>query len=489
MIRRELERQGILAARMLAHETWQALESDQTPALDPHITGSPLSDDIMYLSIVSNNGESILSSIFHQHSNVGLLPDVPLHACDPPDADLSANILLDERITIVSVPILPSSLISGSRTRISQLCRGTLHIGLTLDRIDQQISGILLLVAGAGIAALCIVVIGYRGVLRMCITPLNRMTELTTRFSQRDFQESEATVAEHVHGDLELALENMFHTYQSMLSRVNTACGHMQEAADELLALSEEFSSTSQRQTASIEHLSQTIEVSRGVSHTMAEHSERADRAVETTLQSTNHIKQAVTQTIENIQEICNQADRNSERMGQLSEKISQIGTVVKMINTIADQTRMIAFNASIEAAGAGEAGGRFSIVATEVRRLANTVVESLEEIRELVSSIQSATSELALSSETGVRKVNQGVNLITETGDTLQHILEMIDTTAQSVCGVSAAIQQQQNGYRTMAKDVADMTDEAQYAATMSTQTSAIAQKIRQIAQQLDIT
>ncbi len=79
-----------------------------------------------------------------------------------------------------------------------------------------------------------------------------------------------------------------------------------------------------------------------------------------------------------------------------------------KIITTIADQTKLITFNASIEAAGAGEAGGRFSVVATEVRRLANTVVESVEEMKNSVSSIQTAASELILSSETGIHKVNQ---------------------------------------------------------------------------------
>ena len=162
---------------------------------------------------------------------------------------------------------------------------------------------------------------------------------------------------------------------------------------------------------------------------------------------------------------------------------------MVKIITTIADQTKLIAFNASIEAAGAGEAGGRFSVVATEVRRLANTVVESVEEMKHSVSSIQISTSELTLSSETGIRKVNQGTDLVADIGRVLEHLLTLFETVAQAARTLYDALQQQQLQTCRVTESAKDASNNAESTLDMAKRSVEIARELHNVAQKLTIT
>jgi methyl-accepting chemotaxis protein len=286
---------------------------------------------------------------------------------------------------------------------------------------------------------------------------------------------------------LETALLRILNASRQIAEQLKHACARITIASDEMLSMAEELSFISQRQSASIYHLSENLEANADASRTIAENSNKVAGTAESTFLATREVKETVRNTITSMHEIREQTGKDSERIVYLGEKVSQIGNVVTMINTIADQTRLIAFNASIEAAGAGETGGRFSIVATEVRRLANTVVEALEEIRELVSSIQSATRELILASETGIRKVNQGVTSITETGQTLQQIIDMIDSTTRSAKEISVLTQQQQTEYAKSVQEIKEIADASELSVDMSKRSTHIARELRTLSNELD--
>jgi methyl-accepting chemotaxis protein len=333
-------------------------------------------------------------------------------------------------------------------------------------------------------------VIGYILARQQITRPISRMTRVMQRMMQKDFREySDPPLSRDEIGvGVRILSKLLKRTRHTIFGLKNTGT-QISAASRENVNTAKELLETSQRQSGALAHISNAFETGAASCNTIAEHAECVASQAETVLESTQKIAHMIAQIMSAMQDLCGQTDRNSKRIGQLGEKFSQIGSVVKIINTIADQTRMIAFNASIEAAGAGESGGRFSIVATEVRRLANTVVESLEEIKELVASIQSATSELTLSSETGTRKVRQGMTLIGETETTVQQVLETIEAVVHTTRDIAHTTRQYQEEHQTMLNEMSEFTDGLQDITAISSQAVELADEMQELAQTLERT
>jgi methyl-accepting chemotaxis protein len=473
---RELETRGIWIARNFSYSASYGMDTEDKGLLDELLEGAIHEEDVMYVVIVDQHHE-ILFSTRKPSEQPFIFPDTIQQAlCDREEPVVSSHIMDGHQVYDI-----------GFRIVRKMTCFGTVHVGLSLKTLDRELTQILLTFIFLSLFVIGIGVIGYGIASRMLITPILRMAEVAMQISKGDLRQTVEITSEDEVGVLESALSRILVASRTIAARLQKACDQIKTASDEMLNMSEEQSSVSQKQSASIYQISKTIEdIARSSKH-IAENSESVAKVAEATLQATQCAEKTVNDTIIGMQEIKNQVERNTERVIHLGEKVSQIGNVVKMINTIADQTRLIAFNASIESAGAGEAGGRFSVVATEVRRLANTVVESLEEIRNSVSSIQSATSELILSSETGIRKVHQGAVLIAETGKTLQHIMEMFDKTTQSAKEISISTQQQQDKHGQIVKEIKDIADGSEQSVEMSKRTTEIAKELRDLANELD--
>lgn len=114
------------------------------------------------------------------------------------------------------------------------------------------------------------------------------------------------------------------------------------------------------------------------------------------------------------------------------------------MINTVADQAKIIAFNAELEASSAGEAGRNFHIVATEIRRLADGIIDGTKEIKERITEVQQSSDHLILMSESGTEKINKGVESAAALSERFESIKNASEATASSASDITTIIQQQ---------------------------------------------
>jgi len=363
---------------------------------------------------------------------------------------------------------------------------GYVHLGIAIENIRQttqefrrRLLIVILLMAIPGLAA-------YLTMLVFVIKPLTRMAAIADRVAAGDLTEGVGVRSADEIGLLAGSFNQMLEALRNLARELRMAGGKLSTSAVEILTAAEDQSASSREQSVSVNETTATMEELAQTSKQIAENSDGVARAAEDTFQNAKAAAKAVEDTIAGMMSIKSQTEQNTNKIFALGDKIQDIGNVVTMINDIADQTKLIAFNAAIEAAGAGDAGKRFSIVAGEVRRLADTVVESIDQIKRTITEIQLATNELILSSEKGVKDVEEGVNVASRGGEALQKIISMIKHTTESSRQISLSTQQQRTASEQVVISMKEVSKTASQTATSSKQTIAIASQLNQLSEQL---
>lgn len=186
---------------------------------------------------------------------------------------------------------------------------------------------------------------------------------------------------------------------------------------------------------------------------------------------------QAVEQTVVGMERVKNAVFETAERIKVLGEQSKQIGEIIQVIDDIAAQTNLLALNAAIEAARAGEHGKGFAVVADEVRKLAERSGKATKEIEELITNIQRGTDTAVRSMEIGTREVEEGVEIARVAGNSLKEIVSVVDSTGESIGGVMELINNILEGSRKVAEamdNIASITEQN----TASTQQMSAAAK-----------
>jgi len=163
------------------------------------------------------------------------------------------------------------------------------------------------------------------------------------------------------------------------------------------------------------------------------------------TLQTTAQGQQAVLDVVKSMEDIQHSAQVSANTIMALNKQSTHITDVIKTIDQIIEDTKLIAFNATIEAARAKEEGKGFGVVALEIKRLAEEVFESTEDIKDVIQDIQRMSRTLVFAMEDEMKTVSRGMELAQQAGIALQQIFDMVQLTTESAQRIAAATQQQQ--------------------------------------------
>lgn len=239
---------------------------------------------------------------------------------------------------------------------------------------------------------------------------------------------------------------------QGMIARIHEAASNLGSAAAEILAAATQQVSGSDEQSAAISQTTATVEEVKTISE---QSTERAQAVVDTsqhTVEISRAGRQAVEDTIASMAQIKDQVESIAENILALSEQTQQIGEIIATVGDIATQSNMLALNASVEAARAGEHGKGFTVVAQEVRNLAEQSRQATAQVKSILLSIQDGINTSVMATEEGIKVVDNGVQLVAQASEAIEQLADVIDESAQMSMQMMAGGRQQASGVEQIA-------------------------------------
>ena len=270
-------------------------------------------------------------------------------------------------------------------------------------------------------------------------------------------------------GLIGLSFNQMIQSFQEIIQQVVSNSNGVMQAADKLSDSSHRVAVRSQSQsdataemaaaveevTVSISHVADSSQETHHIAHKSGELSALGGEVVQGAATEMNKIAESVNQS--------------SQFIGKLGEHSNQISAIVSVIKDIADQTNLLALNAAIEAARAGEQGRGFAVVADEVRKLAERTARSTEEITTMIGSIQNGTQHAVKSMQEGCARVTEGVAMANRAGESMSQISDGANRVITAVSDISTALREQSAASTQVSQKVeiiARMTEENSVAA-----------------------
>jgi methyl-accepting chemotaxis protein len=219
----------------------------------------------------------------------------------------------------------------------------------------------------------------------------------------------------------------------------------IRKSTDEIFLSSKDIFSTANNQAASIQEIESTINENTQIAVEIAAKTSSVAAIASKMENDVNHGFSVLERNVSQLEDIKHKNDGIISGIIALGNKIAKIRDIIKTINTITDQTKVIAFNAALEAASAGEKGKRFAVVASEVNRLADDIASLTKQIRDQAEEIQSSSSSLIISSEESADKITEGNNLIKELEDIFSEVRSGAEITANQAQTITVSTQKQQ--------------------------------------------
>ncbi|MDH4161805.1 MAG: methyl-accepting chemotaxis protein [Nitrospirota bacterium] len=230
----------------------------------------------------------------------------------------------------------------------------------------------------------------------------------------------------------------------SLVTQAFNVAHEIQTSTTDILRASERMRKGAEQQTSQI---STAVHAVNDMSHTIARMAENAEAATQTSLKATQAAVKggtSVSETIKGMQRIRAAVQTTGKKIKGLGERSLEIGAIIEVINEIATQTNLLALNAAIEAARAGEQGKGFAVVADEVRKLAERAARATKDITSLIKGIQVETSEAVTVMEEGTREVEEGTKLADQAGAALREIEQIVKQTSTLVTEITKAANDQ---------------------------------------------
>jgi methyl-accepting chemotaxis protein len=266
---------------------------------------------------------------------------------------------------------------------------------------------------------------------------------------------------------------------RALSRQVGTAVGQVQTSSTELEAAASQQAAGAREEATAMSEITATINELLVTSRQIADSAQRVAQIAAETADAARSGDSTIEQAQASITAIRQQVDLVVQHMLELGQKSQQIGAVLDIVSEHAEQTNILAINATIEATGAGEAGKRFAVVADEIRKLADRVAGSAKEIRGLIDDVRAAVNTTVMATETGSKAVDAGSRQYGEVAAAFRHIAGLVATTTEAAREIELSTKQQTTAVEQVNVAVADVAQATKATEASSTQTKQTASQL----------
>lgn len=337
------------------------------------------------------------------------------------------------------------------------------------------------------VVAIVVALVGYF-ISTVVVSNISRVTR-----SLRDMEKGEGDLSQRIDitgndelGELVAAFNGFVEKLQGIIGHIMGSTAQLASAAEEMAAVSESSTRSSAQQQSEVSQVATAMnemaatvqEVSRNAAHA-------ADAAQDASSQANDGLK-VVDLTISSINSLADAVGQASEVINQLENDTGNIGVVLEVIRGISEQTNLLALNAAIEAARAGEQGRGFAVVADEVRTLASRTQESTLEIQNMIEKLQSGASQAVEVMETGREQADKSVGHARQAGESLGGITQAVVSISDMNAQIATASEEQTAVAEEINQNIVNISQLGEDAVSSAQQTSAASEELARLSSEL---
>jgi len=275
-------------------------------------------------------------------------------------------------------------------------------------------------------------------------------------------------------GQLQGSIQRMTVNLRQLVSGISDGVTQIASAAEQLSAVTEQTSAGVNTQKVETDQVATAMHEMAATVQEVARNAEEASEAAVAADQQAREGDRVVNEAIDQIERLASEMGHSTEAMGELKRESDKIGSVLDVIKSVAQQTNLLALNAAIEAARAGEAGRGFAVVADEVRSLAQRTQKSTEEIESLIAGLQNGTQQVATIMDNSRELTVSSVALTRRAGSSLENITKTVSAIQAMNQQIAAAAEQQSATAEEINRSVLNVRDVSEQTSAASEETAA---------------
>jgi len=408
------------------------------------------------------------------------------HALQQAIRAAAGNDRLDEARRLVNGPLAEyaDSMMKALAELIDYNTKGAEQASLRSSAASDEAFSLII----AAIAVITLALIGIATLLtRSIVVPLADAVAVAERVATGDLTREIVVLGRDEPALLLGALGRMQHSLRDTLRRIAASSDQLASASEELHTVTEDTSRGLHQQSTEIDQAATAVNQMTAAVEEVASNAVSTADASQGADRTTRDGRDQVNQALASILHLVDDVTGTSGEIEQLASHANEISQVLDVIGSIAGQTNLLALNAAIEAARAGEAGRGFAVVADEVRALAHRTQQSTAEIEQMIGGIQSGTERAVSAMHSSQGRANGTLAVAQSAGQALELIAEAIATINQRNLVIATASEQQAQVAREVDRNLVNIRDLAMQTSAGANQTSAAAQDLSRLAVELN--
>lgn len=309
---------------------------------------------------------------------------------------------------------------------------------------ESKTSGAIMLLMVLSIASIVIGVVVAVLFSNRITNPLKEAVRVSNKLAEGDLTVEIDVKSKDETGQLLNTMKNTVEKLQDIIQRVAESTHQLVSTSEEVSRTTTIISDGAQKQNSQTEQIATSVEQMTATVMDIAKNANEAAEGAKNATEKASKGGDIVKNTVDGMNKIADAVKESAGTIEALKNSSEQIGEIIAVIDDIADQTNLLALNAAIEAARAGEQGRGFAVVADEVRKLAERTTKATKEIADMIKSIQTDTGGAVTSMEAGSKEVEKGVKSSNEAGDALKQIVEEVQKVTDMVQQIATSTEEQ---------------------------------------------